>query len=583
MDILKNPEDAYKVDGKPYNYAGLDFAVVDYDFTPFDISETGGLCASYTSDNPVKLEIRDTEEKSDEWCYVTLRAAKEPTTVDFSTKDFIQPSWTPSDKKIDCTKAFESARRINLKVEGGGKDVKGILRVFSVGPKGTCISKEILENEPMDFCFRGDGRGKAKEQNDCFAVNEIPSHKAYSITFVYGEHKTATFVDDGEMPVVPEDFNESELCPENTDEFTYFCGWDPKISAATADVTYEYKIDSSNTVYKVSAKASDEKLGSVSGLIATGEYGYGETVKISAVANKGAEFVKWSDGVENATRSIVVKSDSSFVAEFVVIYEITFVYGDKTKKITVKDGVMPSVPDDFDESKLCPENSSEYTYSCDWNPKISKATADVKYEYKVNKAKVLYQVSAKASEEKMGSVKGLSESGEYEYGASVEIKAVPNKDYEFVKWTDGVKKATRTVVVKSDTSFVAEFQKATSEEASTKDSSKTDTKKDSTEVAKKDSSKTETKKDSSKTEPKKDGKKESILALSGKPLFSVMVYGRSVLVSGVSAGSSYAVFDMLGGFVKGGVTDNVSFNVDLPRAGNYLVRVGNQVQKVNVR
>ena len=65
--------------------------------------------------------------------------------------------------------------------------------------------------------------------------------------------------------------------------------------------------------------------------------------------------------------------------------------------------------------------------------------------------------------------------------------------------------------------------------------------------------------------------------------FSVAVQGRSLDISCVKAGAKWMVYDMQGSLVAQGVAQSGSSHVDLPKAGNYVVRMDNQFRTVRVR
>jgi hypothetical protein len=48
--------------------------------------------------------------------------------------------------------------------------------------------------------------------------------------------------------------------------------------------------------------------------------------------------------------------------------------------------------------------------------------------------------------------------GEYEHGTEVSLIATPNEGYYFVKWSDGVKEETRTIIVTDNVTLSAEFK-----------------------------------------------------------------------------------------------------------------------------
>lgn len=68
-----------------------------------------------------------------------------------------------------------------------------------------------------------------------------------------------------------------------------------------------------NVSFTINAYAYSQEMGSVSG---SGVYNVNTTAVISAASNQGYHFVRWNDDNTQATRSIVVTSDSTFIAYF---------------------------------------------------------------------------------------------------------------------------------------------------------------------------------------------------------------------------------------------------------------------------
>ena len=88
-------------------------------------------------------------------------------------------------------------------------------------------------------------------------------------------------------------------------------------------------------LYTVTASANDKIMGIVLG---TGEYGEGSEITLTAKANEGYHFVKWSDGNIENPRTIVVTEGLTLSAEFAINqYEVN-VSADKNG--TVKGGGM---------------------------------------------------------------------------------------------------------------------------------------------------------------------------------------------------------------------------------------------------
>ena len=67
------------------------------------------------------------------------------------------------------------------------------------------------------------------------------------------------------------------------------------------------------------------------------------------------------------------------------------------------------------------------------------------------------------------------------------------------------------------------------------------------------------------------------------PTFRVTVMNRELQVAGARVGAAVAVFDMQGRVLHTGRVGEANFSMMVPRAGNYLVRIGTQVRQVLVR
>ena len=145
-------------------------------------------------------------------------------------------------------------------------------------------------------------------------------------------------------------------------------------------------------VFTINVVPNNVSYGSASG---SGEYEYGNTAFIMASANNGYKFVKWNDGNTAVIRTIKVKKDSAFVAEF-------------TKD---ESAVTPSTP------------TGSYT--------IGAADPDG------------------------GSV---SVDGEAGIGKTVTLTATPKDGYKFKQWSDGNTENPRIVTITNGMNLKAEFE-----------------------------------------------------------------------------------------------------------------------------
>lgn len=77
--------------------------------------------------------------------------------------------------------------------------------------------------------------------------------------------------------------------------------------------------------------------------------------------------------------------------------------------------------------------------------------------------------------------------------------------------------------------------------------------------------------------------KDAIHVSAQLPQFSVIAADRQILVSGVPAGADYFLLDINGRVMSQGCSVAQDFAIAVPRAGYYLLRVGNTVRTVNVQ
>ena len=82
----------------------------------------------------------------------------------------------------------------------------------------------------------------------------------------------------------------------------------------TADATYiaNFEINAPNQ-YTITVQSANPTMGTVSG---GGTYNAGTNVTISATANSGYHFTQWNDGNTNATRTITVTGNATYIASF---------------------------------------------------------------------------------------------------------------------------------------------------------------------------------------------------------------------------------------------------------------------------
>jgi hypothetical protein len=75
----------------------------------------------------------------------------------------------------------------------------------------------------------------------------------------------------------------------------------------------------------------------------------------------------------------------------------------------------------------------------------------------------------------------------------------------------------------------------------------------------------------------------SLYKVSMMSRFSVRANGMQLQIKGAQVGSSYAVYNMQGKVVAGGITLSSNIAVNVPTTGSYIVRVGSEMNRVNVK
>ncbi len=269
--------------------------------------------------------------------------------------------------------------------------------------------------------------------------------------------------------------------------------------------------------YAITVESSNTEYGTVSG---SGEYDDGSEVIITAMPKQGYRFVSWSDDNTENPRTITVTSDSTFVANFAenssdiqakfyadsnataeagssmtilstedfVIYPVILNAGpdEATDTVTIDlqingnsilaggaesislasqplpvnqpstlfqdDGALAFSADEMDSYGLT--GTFELCLIANYNGSDPDTSNNITCITVTRQQQ--YTITVLSNNEAYGSVTG---GGTYEDGSSVLISAMPYSGYSFVSWNDGDELNPRTIVVTSDSTFIADFDK----------------------------------------------------------------------------------------------------------------------------
>ena len=264
--------------------------------------------------------------------------------------------------------------------------------------------------------------------------------ETYTVTVV-AQNGTVTGADDYE-------FGSTATLKATANTGYQFSGWSDGNTDNPRSVTVEdnvtYTAEFAPIMYTITTKAEN---GSVNG---GGSAAYNSTVILEAVAAQGYQFKQWSDGVKTASRTITVTQDATYTAEFEKVTALTITIVAENGKV---DGVKTSYA--YNElATLTAVANSHYHFVC-WNDSVTTASRSVTVNVNMTLTAIFaidrHKITVVAEN---GTVTGA---GEYDYGKEVTLTATANSGYKFVRWSDSVTTATRTIKVEADVNLTAIF------------------------------------------------------------------------------------------------------------------------------
>ncbi len=235
------------------------------------------------------------------------------------------------------------------------------------------------------------------------------------------------------------------------------------LAGSSIEVTANFDYDQ----FTITALSSDTLLGTVTG---SGTYNNGANATLVATPALGCRFVQWNDGDTNATRTVVVTSDSTFTA--------TFDYLPINVVLAINNSWMGNTmpaPGAYTyhvgDTVIANATANEHYHFVNWtvsngamsydiniNPAlftVPALMAGMNITVTANFAVDQYTITAQANPESMGTVLG---SGTFDYGANDTLVAIANRNTRFVNWSDGDTNATRVITVTGNATYTANFE-----------------------------------------------------------------------------------------------------------------------------
>ena len=349
-------------------------------------------------------------------------------------------------------------------------------------------------------------------------------------------------------------------------KFTYaFKGWEPAIDTVKGPATYTAVFDSTKILYTVTFMDGDSVLAKV-------RVGYGETVIYpnATPVRAGYRFKGWSGTLSNVTGNMTV---SALFIEIVYVNVIIDRGIGSLDTVSVEQNTnftLPVVPEKIG-------HSFSGWFTPDWRylgnvGKMFLVTEDIQIVaiFRVESYEIVFLNDGVVLQNK-----------KFSYGALPEyIYAIPKRaasaeyTYTFVGWDPAIDTVTgpATYTAIFDSTQIPQISSSSSSEASSSSG------KSSSSAASGSSSSSAGKNSSSSSEPS-----DALVTNLPTPAWSVTASGRNFQVHAAPVGKLYALFDLQGKVLAKGRVESSEMTISAPRAGSYIVRIGNRSIRMNAK
>ena len=361
----------------------------------------------------------------------------------------------------------------------------------------------------------------------------------------------------------------------STAQYTYtFKGWNVEPTNAVEDFDYHAVYDSTIRSYAVTFINTD------SSKIESASFEYGKMPNCTKTPTREAT-VEWKYSHKGWKPALdFVTEDASYLAIYdsvKVKYKVTFMNGTS---------VIDTQSVAYGEAAVAPTNVNREGYKfVGWNTSFAKVTEALTVKALFEELIIRTVNVVDVDGEKIDNVK-------IEDGETYTLPEAPKKEsYTFDAYYDGNKKlgvAGDKISVTANITITAKYienpksSSSQQEIASSSSTSRNDEVSSNSRSDKSSSSSAAKSSSSSKKKSSSSTKTDAIVA-SVVPQFSVMVNGRSLQISAARIGATYALFDMQGKVLLQGRVQSANFEIPVACSGNYLIRVGNNVQRIAVK
>ena len=224
-----------------------------------------------------------------------------------------------------------------------------------------------------------------------------------------------------------------------------FANWTENGSVVSTDASYTFTVTSNRNLvanftlntYDISATCDPSEAGTITG---EGEYNYGESCTLTAIANEGHTFINWTENgtqvSSQAEYTFTVAGDRVLVAHFSSQAYIITAIADP------EEGGVVTGSNGYNFDDVCTLTATAnpgYTF-VNWTKDGEEVTTEPEYSLEVTETATYvahfsintYTISVMADPEEGGIVAGA---GDYVYGTTCTLTATANESYDFMGWT----------------------------------------------------------------------------------------------------------------------------------------------------
>jgi len=336
---------------------------------------------------------------------------------------------------------------------------------------------------------------------------------------------------------------------------------------STGDKTFYAKL--TPTVYTITYMSDGEEISTEKPVTYTIE---SKTFKLMVPVKENYVFLGWrTKDRPNYETIFEIPQGSCDVTELYatwkpILYKVAFVDEDgETELAPVMYYIQGTLPEDIDAPVATKESNGADRYVfAGWDKDLAVVTEDV--TYKATYAKVTSSSSTK--QESSSSATNPASSSSSTKGES-SSSVIPSA-------AEGSSSSAKPASSSSATQSANSSSSAKGGSSSSVILSDAEGSSSSATQSASSSSEAEDKSSSSK-------KTESVVAAVTVPQFSLSVAGRNVQIAGARVGSAFAVLDMQGRVMETGRVNAANFNVVMPHAGSFIIRIGNYSQRLTVK